>query len=203
MTNMITFVLSLSFLGLQLPGMDVAVMKKWSTPAVIKYHVEGLHKGRESVVTGDQPGKADVIDRITVEFTWDNKKDKIVGPVTVVDGKSELTNIKSDGTNCPPPQLKGEYEHFQSGENSMIGNQIQIDGTRIYPAASISQYPASCDMVPAPGGKEDAHLWVAALGPQVLGMPSGPAVSVAADKKSFSIEGAEKWVWTYTPTVVQ
>jgi len=68
--------------------------------------------------TGDYEAKADVTDRITVEFSWDTKTRKIIGPVTVKDGKSELSNIKSDGTNCPPPQLKGDYEHFQSVSNS-------------------------------------------------------------------------------------
>ena len=98
MTNAFPFVLALvSFL--QFEGMEIALMEKWSTVAVVKYRVEGVHKGRDAVVFGDYEGKADVIDRITVEFTWDNKRSRIVGPVTVVDGKSELTNIRSDGTN--------------------------------------------------------------------------------------------------------
>src|SRR5450756_2401329 len=80
-------------------NMDMAVAQKWASAKVVKYRVEGVHNGREAVVYGDYEGKADVIDRITVEFSWDTKKRKIIGSVTVIDGKSELSNIKSDGTN--------------------------------------------------------------------------------------------------------
>lgn len=190
----------------QSSGMDMAVAQKWAAAKVVKYRVEGVHKGRQAVVYGDYEGKADVIDRITVEFSWDARKAKIIGPVAVIDGKSELSNIKSDGTNCPPPQLKGAYEHFQSVSNSMIsGDQIQITGTRTYPPASVSNYPASCSMRAIAGGKEEALLWVGGAGPEALGMPNMPGgpVSVAADRKSFSMKAAGNWVWTYTPTLVQ
>jgi hypothetical protein len=77
-------------------GMDMAVIEKWTHAKIIKYHAVGVHKGRESVVFGDYEGKADVLDTVTVEFTWDNGQGKIVGPVSIVDGKSTLTNIKSE-----------------------------------------------------------------------------------------------------------
>ena len=55
-----------------------------------------------------------------------------------------------------------------------------------------------------PGGKEEALLWVAGVGPEVLGMPTTPGgpLTVAADRKSFSVKGAGNWVWTFTPTLV-
>ena len=209
MSNLLRIVATLvSLLALQSGAaeMDMAVAQKWAAAKVVKYRVEGVHNGREAVVYGDYEGKADVIDRITVEFTWDAKKRSIIEPVTVIDGKSELGNIKSDGTNCPPPQLKGQYEHFQSVSNSLSSrDQIQIKGTRTYPPASVSNYPASCSMRSIPGGKEEELLWVAGVGPEVLDMPgmtAGP-VSTAADGKSFSIKGAGNWVWTYTPTILQ
>lgn len=191
--------------GAQSGGMDMAVAQKWAAAKVIKYRVEGVHNGRTAVVKGDYEGKADVIDRVTVEFTWDLKNRKLIGPVTVTDAKSELKNIKSDGTNCPPPQLKGDYEHFQSVSNTMAADLLQINGTRIYPPASVSNYPASCSMRAIPGGKEEAVLWVGLGGAQALGMPNmaGSPVSVAADRKSFSMKGAGNWVWTYTPTLVE
>jgi hypothetical protein len=86
--------------------MDMAIIQKWTDARIIRYQAQGVHSGRESVVFGDYEGKADVIDRVTVQFTWDNSKGSIIGPVTVIDAKSELTNLKSDGTNCGPPQLK-------------------------------------------------------------------------------------------------
>lgn len=208
MNNVIRLVAALAgSLALQSTAadMDLAVAQKWAAAKVIKYRVDGLHKGRAAVVFGDHEGKADVIDRVTVEFTWDVKKRKVIGAITLTDAKSELSNIKSDGTNCPPPQLTGDYEHFTSVSSSMAADLIQINGTRTFPNAKVSNYPASCSMRAIAGGKEASTLWVGGAGPEVLGMPimKGGPVSIAADRKSFSLQGAGNWVWTYTPTLVQ
>ena len=189
----------------QMAGWDMAVAKKWSEAKVIKYRAEGVHKQRVAVVKDSMEAKADVIDRLTVEFTWDKKKRRIVGEVTVVDAKSEVSNLKSDGTNCGPPQLNGAYEHFQTVSHSIERDQIHIKGTRTYPPAKVSNYPASCSLSPAPGGKEDVIQYVVGADPAGLGgpiTPGGPIV-VAADRKSFTGHGADKWMWTYTPTLVQ
>jgi hypothetical protein len=187
-------------------GFDMAVAKKWEDAKVIRYHVVGVHEARTNVVFGDYEGKADVTDRITVEFVWDKKTSKIVGDVKVTDGKSEVKNIKSDGTNCPPPTLKGEYEHFQYVSQSIASDgQIQLNGVRSYPAASVSQYPASCSMRPVLAGKENKMLHLGPADPagMAMPMPPGSPISVAADKKSFSMKGAEQWVWIFTPSVVR
>jgi hypothetical protein len=195
----------ISLMVLQLGGFDMAVAQKWSTAKIVKYHAEGVHKGREMVVFGDYEGKADVVDRITVDFTWDVKKSKVLGTVTVTDGKTELTNIKSDGTNCPPPQLKGDYEHFQMVSQSVDGAQILIKGVKNFPAASVSNYPGSCSMRAIPGGKEEAMLTLAAVEPEALGMPimPGSPMVVAADRKSFILKVGGGWEWTLTPTLVE
>ncbi len=194
-----------SSLALASDGMDMAVAQKWAAAKVIKYRVDGVHKGRVAVVHGDYEAKADVVDRLTVEFTWDVRKRKVVGSITMTDGKSELSNIKSDGTNCGPPQLKGEYDHFRSVSSAKAADLIQINGVRTYPAASVSNYPASCSMRAIPGGQEVATLWVGAAGAEALGMPNmkGSPVTIAADRKSYSMKGAENWVWTYTPTLLE
>ena len=196
----------LSLLAPQYGGMDMAAAEKWGAAKVVQYHVEGVHNARATVVLGDYEGKADIFDRLTVDFTWDAKKGRIVEPVTIKDWKTELKNIRSDGTNCPPPQLLGEYEHFQSVSNSLsLPDQIQIKGTRTYPPAKVSNYPGGCSMRSIPGGKEDVIQWLAGADPGGLALPimaDGPIV-VSADRKSFSIKGAENWVWTYTPTLVK
>jgi hypothetical protein len=195
-----------NLLGLQVGGMDMAVLEKWTNAKVIKYHAVGVHKGRESVVFGDYEGKADVHDTVTVEFTWDNRKGQIVGPVKIVDGNSTLTNIRSDDTNCGPPQLKGAYEEFQTISHSLISpEQIQITGSRLYPAAMVSNYPGGCSMRAIAGGKVEALLWVNGMSPEALGLPimKGGPIAVSADRKSFSVQAAGNWLWTYTPTLVQ
>jgi hypothetical protein len=196
----------LSLLVPQYGGMDMAAAEKWGAAKVVQYHVEGVHNARATVVLGDYEGKADIFDRITVDFTWDAKKRRIVEPVTVKDWKTELKNIRSDDTNCPPPQLLGEYEHFQSVSNSLsLPDQIQIKGTRTYPPAKVSNYPGGCSMRSIPGGKEDVIQWLAGADPGALALPimkDGPIV-ISADRKSFSIKGAENWVWTFTPTLMK
>lgn len=190
----------------QYGGMDMAVAEKWAKAKVVKYRAEGVHKARAPVVFGDYEGKADVSDSLTVEFTWDVRKRKIVGPVTIVDGKTELANIKSDKTNCPPPQLSGAYEHFQSVSHTINnGQQIIIKGTRTYPPAKVSNYPASCSMRSIPGGKSDTMQTVVGMAPEGLGMPINPALPFApsADRKSLIVPGSENWKWTYTPTLVE
>jgi hypothetical protein len=85
------------------------------------------------------------------------------------------------------------------------GDQIQIKGTRTYPPAMVSNYPGGCSMRAISGGKEEALLWVAGVGPEALDMPVMPGnpFAITADRKSFSVKGAGNWVWTYTPTVLQ
>lgn len=186
--------------------MDMAVMQKWSNANVILFQVTGIHKARAGVIHGDYEGKADVVDKVTVEYTFDNKKSKLIGEPKITDFPSEVTNIKADGTNCPPPQLKGAYEHFQTVKNSVAGTQIQLDGKRTFPAASVSQYPASCSMKAVPGAAVDKTLFVAVMDARLLGMPIQTAnknMVVAPDRKSFTLTGAENWVWTYTPTLQQ
>jgi hypothetical protein len=206
MSNLLSVAVSLAnLLAMQIGGYDMAVAEKWGKARVVAYRAEGVHNGREAVVFGDFEGKADVLDRVTVEFKWDCKKRKVIGPVTVTDGKTEIKNIKSDGTNCPPPQLKGVYEHFQTASHTVTGDQILIKGTRSYPPASVSNYPGSCSMRSIPGGTEEALLGVGGAGPEGLGMPivpGGPVV-IAADRKSFSMKAAGNWVWTLTPTLVE
>jgi hypothetical protein len=184
---------------------DMAVAQKWAGAKVVKYRVEGVHKGRVPVVLGDYEGKADVTDRVTVEFMWDVRKQKVVGTVTLTDAKTEVENLKSDGTNCPPPTLKTPYEHFQSASSSILGDLIQIKGTRTYPAASVSNYPSSCSMRAIPGGKQEAVLHLGGMAPETLALPNmkGSPISIAVDRKSFTIKGAENWMWTYTPTLVE
>jgi hypothetical protein len=203
---MLQLLLLLPLLAQPAGGMDMAAIQKWTEAKVIKYQAVAVHSGRESVVFGDYEGKADVTDRVTVQFTWDNRKGAIVGPVTVVDSKSELANIKSDGTNCGPPELKGAYEEFQFVSQQIISTeQVQLNGTRTFPPAMVSNYPGGCSMRAIPGGKETALLWVTGMSPEALGMPiiKGGPFEVSNDRKNFSVKAAGNWVWTYTPTLVQ
>ena len=201
-----TIALFTSVLALQSGGFDTAAAAKWEAAKVISYHVEDVHNARAMIVFGDYEGKADVLDRITVEFTWDAQKEAILGPVKVTDRKTELKNLKSDGTNCPLPELLGDYEHFQSVSTSITnGHQVQISGTHTYPAAKVSNYPGSCSMRSIAGAKEQALAVLGGANPGGHAMPmtKGGPITIAADRKTFFMTGAEHWVWTFTPTLVR
>ncbi len=80
MLNMILVAAALSagILPLQ-SGVDMALLQKWEDAKVIRYHVVGVHSARTMVVFGDYEGKADVTDRITLDFVWNKKTRKYVG----------------------------------------------------------------------------------------------------------------------------
>jgi hypothetical protein len=198
--------LSAGDVSAQMDGMNMEVFQKWSEAKVIRYKVEGLHNAPEIVIAGDFGSKADVIDRLTVEFTWDVLESRVVGDVSVTDGTSEVSNVRSEGTNCEPPQLKGQYEHFQSVSTSTPADDlIQITGERRYPDAMAPNYPASCSLSPVAGSAEVENLWVPGSGAEALGMPitKDAHIVISADRTSFSVPGAGNWVWTYIPTLVQ
>jgi hypothetical protein len=55
------------------------------------------------------------------------------------------------------------------------------------------------------GKKADVLVHLAAVGPEGLGLPINPGspLTPSADRKSFTMKGAENWVWTFTPTLVE
>ena len=118
-------------------NIDMAVMQKWEAAKVIRYRAVGVYQGRTRVIFGDREGKADVKDTLTLDFVWDKSTRKMVGPVTILDGKSEVSNLKSEGTNCPPPTLMGEYQHFKYVKHTVQSDGlIMMTGVRTFPAAS-------------------------------------------------------------------
>jgi hypothetical protein len=143
MKSQVLFLLCAAGVFAQIPGMDMAVMQKWSRAKVIRFQVEGVHKARTGVVFGDYEGKADVTDRMTVEYVFNNKTGKIVGEPKIVDFPSETVNIKADGTNCPPPQLKGAYEHFKMVKSAVMGTQIQTGNKNMAVAADRQSFMAA------------------------------------------------------------
>jgi hypothetical protein len=193
-------------LSAQIPGMDMAVMQKWSNAKVIRFSVVGNYNARTLVVSGDHEGKGDVTDKITIEYTFDNKTSKMVGEPKITNAVSTVANLKSDGTNCPPPQLKGAYEHFQSTKHMISGTTLMITGTRTFPDASVSQYPASCSMKAIRGETVERNVMITVTDARMLGMPiqsANKSITIAPDRKSFTLAGQDGWSWTYTPTLVQ
>jgi hypothetical protein len=82
---------------------------------------------------------------------------------------------------------------------------MQLNGTRVYPPAMVSNYPGGCSMRAIVGGKEPVITAVGGASPEVLGMPimKEGFITTSPDRKSFSIGKPNGWMWTYTPTLVQ
>ena len=99
-------------------------------------------------------------------------------------------------------------EEVRSGHGGVIiaSAEFYIKGRRTFPAASVSQWPASCGQKTIPGATVEISLFAPKPDASMLGRPiqSGiKAISIALDRKSYSIAGAENWVWTLTPAAVQ
>ena len=191
-------------------GMEPVTMEKWKGATEVRWQASGVYQGREKVVFGDYPGKGDVRDTLVVEFTARKKPKAEVVDVKITEGKTSVTNVKSDDTDCGPPVLKGSYEHWGNAQvRRAMSGQILLDAVRMYPAASVSQYPAGCGMMSIPGGTEptksvsvgvpDATILAGPLKFQA-GKMSGV---VAGDRRSFTITVGNGWVWTYVPTKVK
>ena len=202
-----TLLLSVSASAQLMPGFDTALMKKWGAATVAQYVIVGEFKARDKVVFGDYEGKADITDRLTFEFTWDIKKHEPIGPIKVTETKTSVANIKSDGTNCPPPTLQGEYEHLQIVKPpTNRRDQLLFEVVRTYPAARVSNYPASCSMQQIPGGKVEERMSLAVIEGKQLSFPIPADQSkggVTPDRKSFVSKAAGDWTWTYTPTIIR
>jgi hypothetical protein len=206
----------LAILGLVLSGvslaqnaMDPATMQKWKGATEIRWQASGVYQGREKVVFGDYPGKGDVRDTLTVEFTWRKKPKVEVTHVKITEGKTSVTNVRSDGTDCGPPVLKGAYEHLSGIKlRRAMSGQILLDATQTYPAASVSQYPAGCGTMAVPGGTEPAKI--VSVGVPDAAILGGPLTvvagkirgTIASDRRSFTMTMPNGWVWTYVPTLV-
>jgi hypothetical protein len=108
---------------------------------------------------------------------------------------------------CPPPTIEGSYEHFEV--TAVVPNPagLELKGARSYPIANLpSDWPATCAPKRVAAAQEAVTEIVPVPSPMLLVMPAGaspnPNLTVAADRKSFTMKG-QAWSWTYTPTLVR
>jgi hypothetical protein len=191
-------------------GLDAATVQKWKGATEIRWQATGVYQGREKVVFGDYPGHGDVRYTIAVEFTWRRVPRVEVADVTLSEGRTSVTNVRSDDTDCGPPVLKGDYEHLSAVKvRRADSGQITLDASRSYPAASVSQYPAGCGMMAIPGGTEPARI--VSVGVPDATILAGPltaqvgniSLAVAGDRQSFTMTRPDGWEWTYVPTLLK
>ena len=183
--------------------MDMDAMMKWGAADLIRYHVVGVYQGKPNIASGSA-ARADVTDRVVIDFNWKLSEMKLVGTATFQNSKTTLTNPVDYEPKCLPPVLKGEYEHYdllniRDGLSGSLELQVQ---TR-YPVVEVAQFcTASRKAVPAKTETSTEQFVV--ISPVSFGMPlpDSDDLRISTDKKSL-IAKKDGWTWTYTPSIVQ
>ena len=182
--------------------MDMAIMQKWAAADVIRYHIVGVYQAR-TFIASDGSGQADITDGLIVDLDWKLSESKPVGKPKFQNVKTVVKNLGDRSTNCLPPVLKGDYEHFDVlsiKEDLAGGLELQVKTT--YPVVEVVQFctgeykaiPGKTETVPEPFG---------VVSPMAFAMPltDSDNLRISADKKSL-ITKQNGWTWTLTPTMV-
>jgi hypothetical protein len=182
--------------------MDMDAMMKWGAADVVRYHVVGAYQGKPIIANG-AAARADVSDRVVIDFTWKLSEMKLVGVPTFQNTKTTLTNPVDYEPKCLPPVLKGDYEHYELlGIKDGLSGSLELQVQTKYPDVEVAQFcTASRKTVPA---KTDTHSeQFVVISPVSFGMPlpDSDALRISTDKKSL-ITKKDGWTWTYTPTMV-
>jgi hypothetical protein len=199
-------IIALSLLGASAAHaqqMDMDAMMKWGAADVVRYHIVGVYQGKPIIANGGA-ARADVTDRVVIDFTWKLSEMKLIGAATFQNSKTTLTNPVDYEPKCLPPVLKGEYEHYEvlsikEGLSGSLEFQVQTK----YPVVEIAQFcTASRKAVPAKTDTRAEEFVV--ISPVTFGMPlpDSDDLRISKDKKSL-IAMKDGWTWTYTPSIVQ
>ena len=183
--------------------MDMDAMMKWGAADLIHYHIVGVYQDKPLIASGGA-ARADVTDRVVIDFTWKLSEMKLVGAATFQNSKTTLTNPVDYEPKCLPPVLKGEYEHYEvlsikEGLSGSLEFQVQTK----YPVVEVAQFcTASRKAVPAKTDTRAEEFVV--ISPVTFGMPlpDSDDLRISKDKKSL-IAKKDGWTWTYTPSMVQ
>jgi hypothetical protein len=182
--------------------MDMAVMQKWAAADVIRYHIVGVYQARTHIAS-DGSGQADITDGLTVDLTWKLSESKLVGQPTFQNVKTVVRNVGDRSTNCLPPVLRGDYEHFDVlsiKEDNAGGLELEVKTT--WPVVEVVQFctgkfkaiPGKTETVPEPFGVVSPMAFA-------MPLPDSDTLRVSADKKSL-ITKKNGWTWTLTPTIL-
>jgi hypothetical protein len=183
--------------------MDMNAMMKWGAADVIRYHVVGVYQGKPIIANG-AAARADVSDRVVIDFTWKLSEMKLVGEASFQNTKTTVTNPVDSEPKCLPPVLKGDYEHYEvlsikDGLSGSLEFQVQTK----YPVVEVAQFcTASRKAMPAKTVTRAEQFVV--ISPVSFGMPlpDSDDLRISKDKKSLIVK-KDGWTWTYTPDIAQ
>lgn len=187
---------------------DMAAIMKWKDAKVVHYQIVGLFRASTPVgpvqKTGGY-GLVEATDRVVVEFDWDVRANAVVGQAKFTNEPSKVVSASSGKAACPPPAIKGAYEHLEVTAVVPGPGGLSLKGTRSYPAAGVSsEWPATCAQRSIAASTEQVSEVLAVTSPILALMPNGanPNLVVAPDNKSYTLK-VQGWNWTYTPSIVR
>lgn len=182
---------------------DMEAMMKWGAADLVRYHVEGVYQGQPHV-SSDGAGRADVTDRVTLDFTWKLSEMKLAGPVTFRNTKSQATNLRDREPSCLPPVLRGEFEFYEVlAVKEGYGGTLELSVQTIYPVVEVAQ-SCTASRKPVPSKKDIRPEEFVVVSPVSFAMPlpDSDELRISADRKSL-ITKKNGWTWTLTPTIAK
>ncbi len=185
---------------------DMQLMMKWADTQVVAYAITGVYSAETNIAYQDKSGQVgDVTDRITIDFTWNVRKNALVGDAKWKNFPSATANLRNLVKGCPPPRLTGAYEHFDLTAVATSGQErIDLAGTTTFPTVALSDCTGATEKRTVSGKTDKRVVYLPVPDPTILAMPTQTTGGqmkfvVAPDKKSFSIK-IDGWTWTYVPT---
>ena len=92
---------------------DAAAEAKWSKAVIVHFEVVGeIADKHVQIPPVDADLYADVVDRVTLSFDWNRKKNIFVGTPKFRNYPAKVSNLFGMEKKCPTGKLNGPYEHF-------------------------------------------------------------------------------------------
>ena len=203
MKQLIALCLLVAMLPVSAQQMDMDAMMKWGAADNVRYHVVGVYQGKPHIAS-DGAGRADVSDRVVIDFSWKLSEMKLVGAPSFQNTRTTVTNPKDREPACLSPVLKGEYEHFEvMSIKEGLGGTLQLQVETRYPIVEVAQScTASRKSVPAKTKARAEDFVVVSPVSFAMPLPDSDDLRVSPDKKSLVVKKAG-WTWTYTPSITK
>lgn len=187
---------------------DMAQMMKWADAQIVAYSITGVYSAPTNLAYQDRSGQvADVTDRVNVQLRWNVQNNTMDGEAKVENFPSVAENVRNEVASCPPPVLKGAYEHLEvTGITSGEAQRVDLTGVRSFPEVDLTDCDGATHTRTVGRGQDNVVVYLPMPNPMLLAMPALASggqmqVVVAPDKKSFVIK-LNGWTWTYVPTRV-
>lgn len=186
---------------------DAAAEAKWSKVEIVHFEVVGeIADKHVQIPPVDADLYADVVDRVTLSFDWNRKKNVFVGTPKFQNYPGTASNLFGMERKCPTGKLNGPYEHFDIVEikQSAPGQAPELIGKRIHPDTMVAESCGS-HLRLYKGAVSAASVYIGPPDPQMFAMakmiPADSPIKVSPDGRSIIMTAKNNnWVWTYTPT---